>query len=182
MQVASPSASVFILARRSVNQFPLAQGRAATCDGKLAELGVHQFDYNQVVLDRKLAVARFFQPYPGKGRRRYVLYPVKDAFERRSAKIVGSVKRRHIGRRGSGERIESGAIFFGIDSFARVRVIDIPPASLAMKPCQHGARLQDRGLDDECRIGRNWSGRAFNRHRQGRRRRERERERALDRF
>jgi len=131
VQVASPSASVFILARRSVNQFPLAQGRAATCDGKLAELGVHQFDYNQVVLDRKLAVARFFQPYPGKGRRRDVLYPVKNAFERRSAKIVGSVKRRHIGRRGSGERIESGAIFFGIDSFARVRVIDIPPG----EPC-----------------------------------------------
>ena len=106
MQVASPSASVFVLARRSVNQFPLVQGRAATCDGKLAELGVHQFDYNQVVLDRKLAIARFLKPYPGKGRRRDVLYPVKNAFERRSAKIVGSVKRRYIGRRGSGERID----------------------------------------------------------------------------
>jgi hypothetical protein len=141
VKVVSPSASVFILARGSVNQFPLVQGRAATWDGKLAELGVHQFDYNQVVIDRKLAVARFFQAYPGKGRRRDVLYPVKDAFERSSAKIVGSIKRWHIGRRSSGERIESGAIFFDIDTSTRVRVIDITPTSLAMKCKQQQARV-----------------------------------------
>ena len=88
MQVASPRPSVLVLARRSVNLFPFAQGRTATRDGKLAELGVHQFDDNQVVIDRKLAVARFFQPYLGKGRRRDVLYPVKNAFELRILRLA----------------------------------------------------------------------------------------------